>query len=113
MNSNDKIAWISEDLCIGCGICVKVRKIAAMLFHTHLQVGSLGGWWISSAHPLRYLRQAWVIGRAGLRGRRARGGCCCCGRALGAAIALPAAPCCNPNNRHVPTHVKPSAEVPL
>lgn len=22
---NDKIAWISEDLCIGCGICVKVR----------------------------------------------------------------------------------------
>jgi len=20
---NDKIAWISEDLCIGCGICVK------------------------------------------------------------------------------------------
>jgi NAD-dependent dihydropyrimidine dehydrogenase PreA subunit len=25
VTSNDRIAWISEDLCIGCGICVKVR----------------------------------------------------------------------------------------
>ena len=24
---NDKIAWISEDLCIGCGICVKARPM--------------------------------------------------------------------------------------
>ena len=23
VSTNDKIAWISEDLCIGCGICVK------------------------------------------------------------------------------------------
>ena len=22
---NSKMAWISEELCIGCGICVKVR----------------------------------------------------------------------------------------
>lgn len=27
VTSNDRIAWISEDLCIGCGICVKVRLI--------------------------------------------------------------------------------------
>ena len=26
VTSNDKIAWISEELCIGCGICVKVRR---------------------------------------------------------------------------------------
>ena len=25
VSTNDRIAWISEDLCIGCGICVKVR----------------------------------------------------------------------------------------
>lgn len=24
VSPNDKIAWISEELCIGCGICVKV-----------------------------------------------------------------------------------------
>lgn len=28
VTANDKIAWISEDLCIGCGICVKVSPPA-------------------------------------------------------------------------------------
>jgi ATP-binding cassette subfamily E protein 1 len=25
VSSTSKLAWISEELCIGCGICVKVR----------------------------------------------------------------------------------------
>lgn len=29
MSSSSKLAWISEELCIGCGICVKVRPQAA------------------------------------------------------------------------------------
>jgi ATP-binding cassette, sub-family E, member 1 len=28
VNPGSKIAWISEELCIGCGICVKVRAKA-------------------------------------------------------------------------------------
>ena len=27
VNPGSKIAWISEELCIGCGICVKVRTL--------------------------------------------------------------------------------------
>lgn len=35
VSSNSKLAWISEELCIGCGICVKVR-------HTHHAQGCKG-----------------------------------------------------------------------
>ena len=27
VSSNSKLAWISEELCIGCGICVKVSDM--------------------------------------------------------------------------------------
>lgn len=30
---NNKIASISEELCIGCGICVKVRKAASVIIY--------------------------------------------------------------------------------
>ena len=31
---NSKMAWISEELCIGCGICVKVlQPVTSLLVH--------------------------------------------------------------------------------
>lgn len=35
--STSKIAWISEELCIGCGICVKVRSSLVIFFHSVLR----------------------------------------------------------------------------
>jgi NAD-dependent dihydropyrimidine dehydrogenase PreA subunit len=32
----DKMAWISEELCIGCGICVKVRTDSSTALHRTL-----------------------------------------------------------------------------
>jgi Pyruvate/2-oxoacid:ferredoxin oxidoreductase delta subunit len=33
VNPGSKIAWISEELCIGCGICVKVGVEIACISH--------------------------------------------------------------------------------
>jgi ATP-binding cassette subfamily E protein 1 len=36
-----KIAFISEELCIGCGICVKVIKLSLSLIELNLKLGFL------------------------------------------------------------------------
>lgn len=61
VTSNDKIAWISEDLCIGCGICVKARPGGALLSAVQARVAAAAVAAASAAAPAARRAACWVL----------------------------------------------------